>query len=423
MKKPVRALFFLLLTAGTLFLSQWEEVRGRLQAWDRLYVNQLTNLIGAPPEPTGVSLLRVRPQDLESGDLEPRLDWAIVMNSLLKFEPPSAGIVPPLRWDEPDVLTEGALAKQVKRMPEMALGTILSPSASGAADKASLDTFLTLERISGNLDELPQAKGVAAMPDEELLLNGKPGFTHIELTDPAVTADPSGVSVPLLAVLDDRVVPSFALQLVMLHHELLPNDIVADLDAPRPRLHIGDEFSVPVDASGHLAVHPSLLESVPQIDFASLALAVSPFQEVAEELRKATREELETLRTHAVIIGFDDQELRQLPLPDGENVSRAQLLSLAAASIETGYHVTPWTPLVTYGAWGGLALLGVLVLSTRRCLALGAAPLLAALFLGFSCFMFRQELSWSPPWGALVVCLFVALLSFTLPRKRKPKYT
>lgn len=420
MKFPLLAAIFVVTgSLAVLFLLPAEHSE-RFRPWNQRYLDQLVSLRTAAPKDPGVTYLRVRPADFEKGDLAPRLDWAILMNSLLNFSPQAAGIVPPLRWDDTDVLTEGALAKQIKRMPAMALGAILSPSSPDSAQEKQAASFLSLERVTGDRSQLLAARQVSAMPDDELLINGKPGFTRIELQKD-LGSGPNGLRMPLVCRLGDRVVPSFALQLVMLRQGLLPGDVAIHLDGSPPSIQLGDRQTIPIDSSGCLEVHHSLARAFPQIDFASLALAVSPFQEVAQELRKATQEELESLRKNAVVIGFDDSSLQEFPLPSSEKISLAQLLTMAVASIQSGYHLTNWETPLHYGSLGAVALLGLLLLALPRWGSAFAGLALAALYLAASWYLFQQSLSWTPPWAALMLCLLSTLIGAAFPRKPRRK--
>lgn len=420
MKYPLIAVLFLVTgLASTLLLLQAEQ-GDRFRPLNQAFLDRLISTTANRRKLADVTFLSVRPADFEKGDMAPRLSWAILLNSLLNFEPQAAGIVPPLRWDDRDILTEGALAKQIKRMPPMALGAILSPSLPEAGQEGLEASFLTLNQIAGDRGRLLEARQVAAMPDGELLINGKPGFTHIELQK-ELASSMNGLRLPLICRLGDRVVPSFLLQMVMLREGLLPGDVVVRLDHPDAQIQLGDEHTIPIDASGCMEVHPAMLDAFPRIDFASLALAVSPFQEVAEDLRKASKEELESLRKNLVVIGFDDDSLQEIALPGAKKVSRAQLLSAALAAIRSGFYITSWPQPIRYGSWGVLALLGLLVLAMPRWLSAAAGLVLGALYLAGTWFFFQQSLTWTPPWPALMLCLLMAILGTSLPRKTRRK--
>lgn len=418
MRYPLLAALFLV-TGSLLALALLRAERGsRFDAWNRAFLNQLITTAGGPRNDAAVTFLRVRPTDLEKSKYSPRLDWSVLLNSLLNYQPQAAGIIPPLRWDDPDVLTEGALAKQVKRMPPMALGAIFSPTAPDGSEKDYSKAFLSLDRITGDRAQLPAAQRVAAMPDEELLINGRPGFTHIEFQK-ELAPRPEGIRLPLVCRLGERVVPSFVLQMIMLREGLLPDDIEIDLAAPTPQMRLGDKRVLPIDATGCITVHPSLTATFPQLDFASLTLAVSPFQEVAQELRNATKEELESLRKNSVIIGFDDASLEEFPLTPSTKVSRSVLLTMGVAAIQSGFLITHWPAKLAYGSLGGLLLLGLLCLALPRWLSVAGGLTAAGAYLGLAWFLFHRSLSWTPPWAGLALCLLMIACGAALPRKTR----
>jgi len=125
--------------------------------------------------PSQVTLLRVNPDELEQDNLDPRLDWAIILRSLESFDPKSVAIVPALNWDKPDQLAEGALNKRVISMPPLTLGATFGPPGEGAPNLDA--TGLTvLTDVTGDLSQLPVVRNIVAMPDSELRANGVAAF-------------------------------------------------------------------------------------------------------------------------------------------------------------------------------------------------------------------------------------------------------
>lgn len=418
MRYPLLAVLFVVTGTVLALLLLRAEHGTRFDTWNRLYLDKLIATAEGPRKDAAVTFLRVRPADLEKSKYSPRLDWSVLLNSLLSYQPQTAGIVPPLRWDDPDVLTEGALAKQVKRMPPMALGAIFSPSAPDGAEKDFSKAFFSLDQVKGDRIQLLEAKRVAAMPDEELLINGRPGFTHIEFQTELPTR-PEGIRLPLVCRLGERVVPSFVLQMIMLREGLLPDDIEITLSGSTPTIRLGDKRALPIDAAGCIAVHHSLATAFPQLDFASLTLAVSPFQDVAKELRNATKEELESLRKNSVIIGFDDPSLEECALTPSVKVSRSMLLTMGIAAIQSGFLITRWPVPLSYGAMGGLLVIGLLLLALPRWVAPFGGIAAAVSYLGLAWFLFHRSLCWTPPWAGLALCLLMIVCGVALPRRTR----
>jgi CHASE2 domain-containing sensor protein len=159
--------------------------------------------------------------------------------------------------------------------------------------------------------------------------------------------------------------------------------------------------------------------SFPAIEFSSLALAASPFEQVAEKLRQASKDSLESLRSNAVVIGYDQDEVKEFALPTGERISRAELLAMAVATIQTGRHITYWPDPFRYASWGVLAALGLGLFRWRRFRVISGALAVVLLYGGISIGIFQTALSWTPPWPALGICAVMLVLGIVLPSPRR----
>lgn len=342
MNYSLKATLFLVFAASAVLLIQREEQQHTFDAYNRTFLDWLVGNAWKRIAPSQVTLLRVNPKDLEQDDLDPRLDWAIILRSLEPFDPKSVAIVPSLQWDKPDQLAEGALNKRVISMPTLTLGATFGPPADGKPNLNPAGLTL-LTDLTGDLSKLPVVRNIVAMPDSELLINGKAAFTQIELSEETASG-PNGIRLPLLAKLEDKLVPSFVLQVIMNQEQIPASEVKVVLEGPRPVIRLG-KHTVPIDADGCFTVYHGMKGSFPSIDFSSLALAASPFEAVAEKLRKASKDSLESLRTNAVIIGYDDDDVKEFELPTGERISRSELLAMAVATIQTGRHITYWPDL------------------------------------------------------------------------------
>jgi len=171
---------------------------------------------------------------------------------------------------------------------------------------------------------------------------------------------------PLLAKLGDKIVPSFVLQVIMNQEEIAPDKIKVILEGPRPVIRLG-AHTIPVDRDGCFTVYHGMKGSFPSIEFSSLALAASPSSKKSlGKLRRASKDSLESLRTNAVIIGYDQEALQEFALPTGDKVSRSELIAMAVATIQTGRHITYWPALFRYASWIALAGLGLGLFRWRR---------------------------------------------------------
>jgi len=416
MNYSIKATLFLVFAAAAVVFIDREDRRNTFEVQNRAFLDWLVGNAWTRIAPNQVTLLRVNPDELEQDNLDPRLDWAIILRSLEAFDPKSVAIVPSLNWDKPDQLAEGALNKRVISMPTLTLGATFGPPGQGAPN---LDTtgLTVLTDVTGDLSKLPVVRNIVAMPDPELRANGVAAFTQIELNEETASG-PNGIRLPLLAKIGDKVVPSFVIQVIMNQEEIVPDKVKVILEGPRPVIRVGTH-TIPVDPDGCFTVYHGMKDSFPSIEFSSLALAASPFEEVAEKLRRASKDSLESLRTNAVIIGYDQEAFREFGLPTGERISRAELIAMAVATIQTGRHITYWPALFRYASWAVLAVLGLGLFRWRRFRVVSGAFAVLLLYGGVSIAVFQTALSWSPPWPALGICAVLLVLGIILPSSRR----
>ncbi len=198
-------------------------------------------------------------------------------------------------------------------------------------------------------------------------------------------------------------------------HELTVEDVTVNLRGHQSSIQIGDLYSVPIHADGSFTIYHGTKGIFPRLDYAAIALSTSRFNEMAEKLDAANAEALETLRTNAVLIGYDQEAARQYSLPNGDRVSRGEVLAMAVATIQSGRHITSWPNLYRLISLAILVLAGLYLFRGSRLKAVGGAILLFLIFAAASIGIFQMFLSWSPPWTALAICGILFLLGLVLP--------
>jgi len=417
MNYSLKATLFLLFAGGAVVLIDREERRDSFADLDRAFLDWLVGNAWSRIAPSQITFVKVDPTEMENDQLDPRLDWAIVLRSLEPFDPKSVAIVPALSWEGSDPLAEGALNKRVLLMPKMALGATFGPPPAEGSPNLDASALAAVTDVIGDTSKLPVVRHIVGLPDSELLVNGTAAFTQIELEEDT-SGGPNGIRVPLLAKVGDKVVPSLILQVVMHQEGIPPEALKVVLEGQRPIIRVGSH-TVPVEMDGSFTVYPGMRGSFPALDFSSLALAASPFEEVAEQLRKASQETLESLRSNAVVIGLDSEELREFSLPSGDKISRAELLAMGVATIQTGRHITFWPAVFRYASWGGLALVGLWLFRGQRSRVILGAMAVLLLYAGLNIAIFQSALTWSPPWPALGICAILLVLGLVLPGTRR----
>jgi CHASE2 domain-containing sensor protein len=111
--------------------------------------------------------------------------------------------------------------------------------------------------------------------------------------------------------------------------------------------------------------------------------------------------------------------MREFALPTGERISRAELIAMAVATIQTGRHITYWPDLFRYASWALLAVLGLALFRARRFRVFSGALAILLLYGGVSIAIFQTSLSWTPPWSALGICAVLLVLGILLPSPKR----
>jgi len=426
MKYSIKVTVFLLLAAVTTFFLQREPNGGALASFNQGYLDWLAANAGGKIERPAVTLVQVDSEELEKDDLDPRLDWAVILEGLDAYEPKAVGIVPSLNWETSDFLAEGALKKWIRRMPEMVLGATFSTAASDKGKDIDVSKYPLIENITGDTAPIPDAKQLVAGPDDELMINGRPAFTGIELAE-STEPGPNGIPIPLLARVGDKVVASFVLQTILSYEELSAADVTVKLAPSGSRLKIGDKHNVPIDSAGNLTVYHGMHGAIPELDIYALALSLKPFetvpelQEKVDELQEVTPETIESLKHNAVVVGYDEEALQRFELPTGEKITRTELLAMAVATIQSGRHIVSWPAWVQWVSWAALALLGLFFLSGSRMRGIAGGFLALVAYAIFCIVYFQSTLAWTPPLPAVGICAAITLAGLLLPGSGKKK--
>lgn len=413
MKYPIKVAIFVVLAAIAVVLIEREESRNSLQALNQGYLDWLVGNASGKIEDPAVTFLRVDKDELDEHNLDPRLDWAIILKGLETFEPKAVGIVPALDWESDDILAKGALKKQVNLMPQMVLGSILGPSAGeGGEEDAAISAFSSFKNVSGDQSALPTAQKVMALPDEDLLSNGEPAFTHIDLSEQP-EASPNGIRVPLLAKLGDKVVPSFVLASILAFEGVTTDEVEVNLGR---NIKVADRHKIPIDKAGYFTVYHGMRGIYPNINSTSLTLAVSQFEDLTQELRESSQATLDTLKTNTIVVGYDQETEHRFELPTGTKISLAELQAMAIATVQSGRHITHWPLVGRILSFIALAAVGAFMLKGSKFRGVIGGFLALLLYAIISLLTFQTSLSWTPPVAAIAVCLVLTILGIILPK-------
>lgn len=420
-----RLLTFLLVAAAIIGFGEWDAKNRHFPFNEAVNEHWLEFCVGnardkiKEPAVTFVSIGDDYEPVLE-GDQLSRLDYAVLLGNVEHFKPRAVALAPTVSFDEENVINQGALKKQVLKMPRLVLGSI-ADSATTPADESEEPDYPVLTKVTGDTSQVPVIQRAAQMADEEPRANGVAAFTEIELLDATGPAD----HLPLIARVGDSVVASFTLQALIADADLTADDASVSLSSGnngKSEITIGDLYTIPVDASGRLASYPhSGVEppAYPVVDAKHLPLASSDDPEIAAR-RDELGDDFESLRKNLVVIGKTGKDTRRISLANGDAYSQHELMARAIAVVQSGRYITKWPDWAKYAGIALIVLLAFLLFRLRR---------LPLLFWGFVCAFlyvfgvclgsFKEWLVWSPPLVPLALFAAIIGIGLVLPSSTK----
>ncbi|MEM7012143.1 MAG: CHASE2 domain-containing protein [Verrucomicrobiota bacterium] len=455
MKNPVKIVIFLviagLFVAGAEYLDRTD---GGRKFNEQYFLEMLVGTAEGVgnPEVTYVAVNQGE-KDQFGGWPPPRLDWGVILNLLghgssderaklsdngvdpgVKFhDSPVVGVAASLNWPEEDsnILAVEVMKERALLLASLVNGAALGPEGAEGAKPVDAATFATIDQVEGDVSQLPDAGAAVETPDSALEIAGVNAFTHIELADLAESSE-NGVKIPLLARFGESVLAGFALQVVLEAKQLDESNVSVKFADGAGVIDIAGEdgdgnavsYSIPIDERGRMLVYHGVrvAELYPKLDAAVDLILASSDYEVAEQVRAAKAEEVETLKSNAVVIGFDHEAAKQFELPTGDKVSRSELMAMAVATIQSGRFVQVWPSWMRYAVLAVVVLVCALLIPTR---ALSRGNIFIGLVLAFGYFAlslvtFQTNLTWTPPLAGIGVCLAFIIAGWILP-KPKPK--
>lgn len=309
------------------------------------------------------------------------LEFALYLQSVLDFEPGVVAFENVLRWRERDRDQEQIFLDQAMRVPKLLLAVELGPSAEAETPWAEIRGFTN---VAGRRGDLMTFASVARQPTEDLRLISTPGFVNLpeEIS--------SRVRVPLLFLYRGEVVPSFALQAIMLWEKVTPAEV---------KVVLGEQIvlpnrQIPVRADGTLLIHPNAARSARRMSMNELLLAAQE-RETGKAGVPQLKGEIVLARTPANPLGPPD------------------VLAAAIATVQANKYLRRASPFFDYGILiliAGLA--GLLHRVERFDLILGGIAATAAYGLIALGLLSRWDL-WLPgvlPLGALWSGIVLALI-------------
>lgn len=298
--------------------APFDSLEAAFSSW--LTVNAPRQTEAAP-----LALVQISDEDLRENPWPwSPLDYSLFLNAALPFQPPVLAIEPVLAWKKPDAQQITLLHNQLLRAPKVLLGSELGP-LEDPTTIPPMQEVPVLQHVEGSVSGVREFPLVALQPCEELRLAATLGFVEPLEEGGAVVR-----RVPLVFRYRGQVVPSFVLQAVMLWFGVTPDDVVVK---PGSYIEIGKKLRVPVDDAGSMPVD----FAIPMVRFSLGDLILSAEQHQTEHQSIAP---VARLKNSLTLLARTDTASRTIPLANGRNGSRGELLAAAIATIQRGSFIS-----------------------------------------------------------------------------------
>ncbi|PYT79356.1 MAG: hypothetical protein DMG41_38800, partial [Acidobacteria bacterium] len=189
------------------------------------------------------------------------LETALLLQGILEFKPTVIAIEPILQWGERNKDQEQIFIDQAMRVPKLALGAELTATPDPDEPVAEIAGFT---RVTGRRGDLPAFSGIERQPGEDVRILSTLGSINL----PEESAD--DLHVPLLFQYRGEVIPSFALQAVLLWMRLTPGEVVIDIGTA---ITLPNGTKIPIRSDGTLLVNPRMVQRARRVTLNELLLA------------------------------------------------------------------------------------------------------------------------------------------------------
>jgi hypothetical protein len=332
-----------------------------------------------------------------SGSGVSALEFALFLQSVLEFQPTVVAFENILKWRERDKDQEQVFIDQAMRVPKLLLAAELTSTPDPDAPGPEIPGFT---QVTGKRGELVEFSGIGRQPGEEMRLIATAGFINL----PDEIAD--GIHVPLLFRYRGEVIPSFALEAILLWLRVTPAEVTIDLDS---HISLPQGRKIPIRADGTVLISPNAAKKARHFALNELLL-------VAQQHDAGKKSpELESMRDQIVLARTPANPL-----------SPPDVFAATLATIQTNafVHRVSWIfdcVMLVLAA----VVIGSLRHISRVDLVLGAIAFTAAYCL-IALAMVSRWLVWLPgilPLGAVWLLVLIAVVTPNRFRARRPKAT
>jgi hypothetical protein len=272
MERPSWWLMLVVLLLGLLFLRE-----PRLRRYDEIFLRWLLKnsvVENVRPPLTIVDIGRAQnapKQNVESGSASDflrgtapansPLEAALFLQAALQFKPTVVAFEPVLQWPEQAQDEEQVFVDQAIRVPKLLLAAELTAAPDPDAPVADIPGF---PQVTGRRGDLVEFSGVARQPNEDVRLISALGFINLpgDITD--------DIHVPLLFQYRGEVIPSFALQALLLWLRITPAEVKIKLGK---EIELPQGRKIPIESDGTMVINPNAANAARRLNLNELLLA------------------------------------------------------------------------------------------------------------------------------------------------------
>ncbi|HEX8279757.1 MAG TPA: CHASE2 domain-containing protein, partial [Chthoniobacterales bacterium] len=212
------------------------------------------------------------------------LEFALFLQSVLDFQPNIIAFENILKWRERDKDQEQVFLDQAMRVPKLLLAAELGSTEDPDAAWGEIRGF---SQVTGKRGELAAFSGLGRGPTEDLRLISTQGF--VNLPDEVS----SEIRVPLLFLYRGEVIPSFALQAILLWLRVTPAEVKIELGS---QIILPHERKIPIARDGTTLIDPTIAKRARRMSLNELLLAAQQ-----RESGDPAAQQFADLRDHIVL--------------------------------------------------------------------------------------------------------------------------
>ena len=319
------------------------------------------------------------------------LELALFLQSALEFQPTVIAFENILGWREREKEQEQIFVDQAMRVPRLLLAAELTATPDLDSPGPEIRGF---SQVTGRRGDLVEFSGIGRQPAEDMRVISTAGFINL----PDEIAD--AMHVPLLFRYRGEVIPSFALEAILLWLRVTPGEVKIDLGR---HILLPQGRKIPIRSDGTVLISPNAAKKARHLNLNELLLAAQQ-----HDAGKETSVKLEAMRDEIVLARFPAHPF-----------SPPDVFAATLATIQTNAYVRRVSWIFDCVILAILAALsGKARIMSRADLLLGAMGITAAYCL-IALALISRWLIWLPGFLPLGALWLVVLISILTPRRHR----